>query len=93
MCLVDDFKEATKDTNGEFGHNCEFNFLHHFKKLEKMGATIKIKSYDEIDLSLPVDDDTEAFDDMLIYILTKLPGCSSALYNRRQCRLSLNWHF
>lgn len=90
-CIDEEWKE---DDNFGFGHNCEFDFLPIFKKLDKMGVVIDIKSDYEIDLYLPEpNDDTNDRENILIYILTKLPGSSNASYNKKKNKLNLEWHF
>lgn len=88
--LVNQFKDATKCMDGEFGHNCEFNFLPQLKKLAKL-TTIKITNYYSIIVDLPKD--PKDLSEVLLFILTKLPGCSTVrTYSNKKDKLMLEWH-
>ena len=86
--LVKQFKEATKCMDGEFGHNCEFNFLPQFKKLAKL-TSIKINDYTII-VDLP--NDPIKLSEVLLFIVTKLPGCSIVRAYPKKDKLMLEWH-
>lgn len=42
---LSDYKRETECMDGEFGHNCEFDFLPAFKKIDKLGGIIKVVDY------------------------------------------------
>lgn len=95
MNWLDEFKEKTQCTDGKFGHNTEFHFLPHFKKLDKMGVKIKIVDYYSIEIILSWISTLQVKNsfDAVMYILTKLPGASKALYDKNKLKLYLEWHY
>lgn len=105
VCKRDPMYENEPYNGLEFGHNCEFDFYSAFKKLAKL-TPIEIVDYFTIKVLIPDDEianmwrlgiGKEAFepDDpakILLFILTKLPGCSAVKYNKNK-KLTLEWHF
>jgi len=86
--FIKDFKNKTKITGGEFGHNCEFNFLTKFKKIINQGIKIKIINYYTVSIDLS----SKNFD-TLLFIITNLPGTSNFVWNNKTNELILEWHF
>jgi len=86
--FVKDFKEKTKMVDGEFGHNCEFNFLAKFKKFINQGIEIKIINYYTVSIDLS----SKNFD-TLLFIITNLPGTSNVVWKNKTNELILEWHF
>ncbi len=106
VCKKDSMYENEPYDGYEFGHNCGFNFYPIFKKLSKL-TPIEIVDYYTIRALIP-DDGTancwrlgigkEEFEPedpatILLFILTKLPGCSSIKHNKKTKKLTLEWHF
>ncbi|CAB4196929.1 hypothetical protein UFOVP1290_449 [uncultured Caudovirales phage] len=106
VCKRDLMYEDDHYNGCEFGYNCEFDFYPIFKKLSKL-TPIEIVDYYTIRVLIP-DDETancwrlgigkEEFEPeepttILLFILTKLPGCSNIKHNKKNKKLTLEWHF
>lgn len=86
---IDEFKKIENET-GHFGHNTEFDFLPAFKKIEKFGG--KIISFEEgggIKIVLP----KKSSEQLLIHLLTNLPGHTNSKFNKKNNELFLEWHY
>lgn len=96
---VKEFNQKTISNGLKFGHNCEFDFKPRFKELAKFGANIKVINYHNIWLWYNL----ETSNQVLLFIITKLPGTSSAWIRKLQCDsasgkvsinyLDLEWHY
>lgn len=85
------FKEKTIETDGHFGHNCEFEFRRAFKKLFKMNVNFSLNDYYSITIDLS-ETEPVRINEILLFVLTKLPGTSLCSYNKKKKFLYLEWH-
>jgi len=88
---LEQYKEKTICTDGEFGHNCEFNFLPKFKKLSNMGVDLKIEDYYTLKIKF-MPDTMIAKEVVFLFVLTELPGCSQVKWSVAKQTLTLEWH-
>lgn len=88
-----DYKNAIKESDGEFGHNYGgVPFLRIFKKIDDMGASIRILDYFTAQINLSNSTCSQCnFTDVLLYIILKCPP-TMAEYNKNKGILTLEWH-
>lgn len=92
---LSDYKRETECHDGHFGHNCEFDFLPAFKKIDKLGGIIKVVDYYTIKIQLDFMNSGTVKNsiDVLLYCLAELPGITMGSFDKKKNILTLEWHY
>lgn len=89
-------KVIAENDNQPFGHNTEVDIEWYIKKLYKIcfdNIEVDIKDYYTIVISMPIDGLPIYSRDILMFILTNPPMPTECRFNKKNNKLTIEWHY